>query len=80
MNDDDDTPANRPLRSPASDAALRLAQAALLLNAIANEFAKAGGRIDSLAADERRLFVRRVADAARQTVRSLSALTEDIDE
>ena len=80
MNDNDDTPTDRiiPIR-PASDTALRLAEACTLLQWIALEFGKAGARVDGLTGAERRVFIKRTCDQGRQTARSLSALIEDLD-
>jgi hypothetical protein len=80
MNEHDDTPTDRiiPIR-PASDAALRLAEACTLLQWIALEFGKAGARIDGLPTDEQRIFLRKTCDHGRRTVRNLSALIEDLD-
>src|SRR4051812_13751020 len=77
--DEELTPEERPPRRPASDGALRLARAATLLNSIATEFASSGGRLDRLAPNERPLFLRRVCDAGRKTVRALAALIDDIE-
>jgi hypothetical protein len=77
--DEELTPEERPPRRPASDAALRLARAATLLNSIATEFASAGGLVDRLAPNERPLFVRRIVDAGRVSVEGLSAFLDDIE-
>jgi hypothetical protein len=77
--DEELTPEERPPRRPASDAALRLARAATLLNSIASEFAKAGGLVDRLAPNERPLFVRRIVDSGRVSVEGLNAFLDDIE-
>jgi hypothetical protein len=77
--DEELTPEERPPRKPASDAALRLARAAALLNSIATEFAKAGGLVDRLAPNERPLFVRRIVDAGRVSVEGLTSFLDDIE-
>lgn len=62
-----------------SDKAIRLENASKLLVSLGGEFAQSGRVYDQLPEAERFLYLRRVCDAGRQAIRSLSALIEDME-
>jgi len=78
-DDDERTPTERPPRQPASDAALRFARAATLLNSLASELAKAGGLLDRLPEHRRLLFLRDTVANGRATARALDAVMDDVE-
>ena len=78
-SDEDLTPVDTDAQRPASNNALRLKRACGLLGALAEEFRVAGGMLDQLPDHERPLFLLRICDNGRQTVRSLHALIEDME-
>jgi hypothetical protein len=67
----DSSPGTRPGIRPPSSEALRLANVASLLNAIATEYAIAAGGLDGLALDERRLLLLKLEQLGRQTARAV---------
>lgn len=81
-HDDEITPPARPPRAngrASSDAAIRIAYAATILNSIATELAQLGGLLDRVPEDRGILLVRQTIDACRKTIRSFEAVMDDIE-
>ena len=81
-NDDDDivTPPDRPpIRRHASDAAIRLARACTITEAIAAEFGAIGALLDRLETNTRVARIRGVAEQLRATGAALAALGDDLE-
>lgn len=81
-HDDEITPPERPPRAngrASSDAAIRIAYAATILNSIATELAQLGGLLDRLPEDRGVLLLRDTLDACRKTIRSFEAVVDDIE-
>jgi hypothetical protein len=78
MTDDDITPPVRGRESIPSDAAIRLRDAADILNGIALAFARTGGDIDELPPAERQLTLRRLCAHGHRTAKALTELFSDL--